>query len=31
MNGKFVKTWAQVSMGVLFCLLIAFGFFVLSR
>ena len=31
MAGEFYKTWAQLSMGVLFCLLVVFGFYVLSR
>lgn len=31
MSGNFFKTWAQVSMVALFCLLVAFGLFVFSR
>jgi len=31
MSGKFFKTWAQVSMAVLFCLLVVVGFYILSR
>jgi hypothetical protein len=31
MSGRFFKTWAQVSMAVLFGLLVVFGFYVLSR
>jgi hypothetical protein len=31
MRDKFFKIWAQVSMAVLFCLLVVFGFYILSR
>jgi hypothetical protein len=31
MSGNFVRSWAQVSMGVLVCLLVVFGFYIFSR
>jgi hypothetical protein len=31
MYDGFFKTWAQVSMVVLFCLLVVFGFFIFTR
>jgi hypothetical protein len=30
-SGKFFRTWAQVSMAVLLCLLVVFVLYILSR
>ena len=31
MSSNVFKTWAQISMGALVCLLIVFGFYIFSR
>jgi hypothetical protein len=31
MPAGFFKIWARLSMGVLFCLLVAFGFYIFTR
>jgi hypothetical protein len=31
MRSDFFKTWAQISMGLLFALLVLFGFYILTR
>jgi hypothetical protein len=31
MRGGFFKTWAQVSMGLLVCLVVVFLFFIFTR